>query len=90
MSDRITCGGCTETWTALTACHCSGCHRTYAGVGMFDQHRSQYGERGSCLDPATLINQKTGEPLMFFREGMWRGPEATEEQKQKLRAGRAA
>lgn len=72
------CGGCDATWTGTSICHCANCHRTFSGLGHFDAHRSQYGERGSCIDPATLTAQggkRIGEPLMFFREGMWRGPE---------------
>lgn len=29
---------------------------------------------GACLDPATLTDTH-GEPVMFFRDHMWRGPE---------------
>jgi hypothetical protein len=29
----------------------------------------------------TLRNTKTGERLAFFRDGMWRGPEMTDEAK---------
>jgi hypothetical protein len=89
MADTITCGGCTATWTAPGAAHCSGCHRSFSGVGLFDAHRSQYGERGACLDPATLTvkhGHRAGEPLMYYRAGMWRGPESTDEQKAALSA----
>lgn len=85
MNDTITCSGCEAAWTALGAAHCSGCHRTFSGILLFDAHRSQYGERGACLDPVTIRGEKTGEPAMFYRNGMWRGPEATEEQKAHLR-----
>lgn len=81
-----TCSGCDETWTAPGAAHCgaTGCHRTFAGVALFDAHRSAAGEHGACLDPETLIGRggaRKGERLMFFREAMWRGPEMTEAQK---------
>lgn len=71
------CGGCTETWTALGACHCATCHRTFSGLGLFDAHRSPRGEHGTCLDPAK-IRDKNGQPKMFFRNAMWRGPEREE------------
>lgn len=71
MPNQITCSGCDAEWTAMSACHCSGC-----------KHRSAYGERGRCLDPAEL-------PGLEFRLGMWRGPEMTEEQKAKRFGGEA-
>ena len=45
-----TCGGCTVTWTALGACHCSGCHATFSGITAFDAHRRRF----SCLDPSSV------------------------------------
>lgn len=77
-----TCGGCDSTWSlsAKAACHCSACHRTFSGIGLFDRHRRHQdveGDRGTCLDPATMFT-KSGEPLAEFRNGMWRGPEAPE------------
>lgn len=79
----ISCNGCTERWTAVGAAHCSGCHRTFSTYRLFDLHRSTSGEHGVCLDPASV--KKNGENLLDFRNGMWRGPEMTEEQK--ARAG---
>lgn len=78
-----TCGGCDATWTAPRAAHCAamGCHRTFASVALFDSHRSARGAHGSCIDPESVHHGKTGERLMFFRNGMWRGPEMTTEQK---------
>lgn len=76
-----TCGGCDATWTAPTAAHCGCCHHTFASVRLFDDHRSATGEHGACIDPETIRHGKTGERLMFFRHGMWRGPEMTPEQK---------
>lgn len=55
------------------------CHRTFAGIGLFDRHRDQHGERGKCVDPATLTK---GTPIVF-RDGMWRGPEMDEATKAK-------
>lgn len=78
----ITCGGCDATWTAQGAAHCaaSGCHRTFSAAGLFDKHRSTPGEHGRCLDPATLT-ARDGSALFEFRDGMWRGPEMTDEAK---------
>lgn len=71
----ITCG-CGAEWTALNAAHCAapGCHRTFASVSLFDAHRSQEGEHGTCLDPETVLT-RDGARRLFFRAGMWRGPE---------------
>lgn len=71
----VTCSGCPATWTGLSRCHCAACHRTFGSVGLFDRHRSQAGDRGTCLDPAGLRHRKTGEPLMRLVDGLWRGPE---------------
>lgn len=68
------------TWTAPGAAHCAGCHRTWSGVALFDRHRTGYGEHGQCQDPAAMLD-KSGAPLCEFRDGMWRGPEMTDEQK---------
>lgn len=80
-----TCGGCDATWTAPNAAHCGGCHRQFATVALFDAHRSADGDHGTCLDPATVVGRH-GERRLFFRAGMWRGPELTEAQRANLRA----
>jgi hypothetical protein len=61
--------------------HCGSCHRTFAGVGLFDAHRTA---DGRCLDPEQLLTDD-GKRRAFFRAGMWRGPEATEAQRAALR-----
>jgi hypothetical protein len=71
---------CGATWTALGAAHCSACHRTFVGASLFDQHRTQRGEHGGCLEPAEIRN-RAGYQQMFYRDGMWHGPEMTEQQK---------
>ena len=84
MTPANTCSGCTATWTGSNACHCSGCHHTFAGVRLFDAHRAQYGEHGICRRPADMTmasGPREGEPIMFLRDGVWRGPEMTDEQK---------
>lgn len=80
MKTLITCGGCDATWTGSTFTHCANCHRTFGGVALFDRHRQAYGEHGKCLNPATVFTSQ-GERLMFCRDGIWRGPEPTEEQR---------
>lgn len=84
----ITCG-CGAAWTALGAAHCaaSGCHRTFASAGLFDLHRSQDGEHGTCLDPKTVLS-RDGQRRLWFRDGMWRGPEMSAEARERF--GRAA
>ena len=82
MSELITCNGCDRVWTATGAAHCAACHAApFATAGLFDQHRSAAGEHGTCLDPEKILNRRTGERMMFLRNGMWRGPEMTDEQK---------
>lgn len=78
----IRCVGCDHTWTATGAAHCAACHTApFSTARLFDLHRStRGGEHGSCLDPAQILN-RSGERIMLFRDGMWRGPEMTEEQK---------
>lgn len=41
-----TCGGCGESWSGRAACHCAGCHQTFASISSFDKHRI-----GSFTDP---------------------------------------
>jgi hypothetical protein len=75
MSTTHSCSGCTATWTGLAVCHCAaaGCHQTFGSISLFDAHRSQAGEHGHCLDPATIL--RAGQCRMFLRDNIWRGPE---------------
>lgn len=84
---RYSCGRCPATWTGQSRAHCSGCHRTFSSVGTFDAHRSAAGGRGECLDPASVTN-RAGEQVLFERDGIWSGPEMTDEAK--ARFGRDA
>ena len=87
MAQNNTCSGCSATWTGTSVCHCSSCHRTFAGVRVFDLHRTQYGEHGTCRRPADMIvtsGLRAGEPVMFLRDGIWRGPELSDEQKSRF------
>lgn len=61
-----TCGGCSNTWTPLQACHCSGCHLTFSGETLFARHIDR---RGRHLDPADLLDR--GYPLVLLG-GVWR------------------
>jgi hypothetical protein len=81
MPESITCSGCDTTWTGLAAAHCGSCHETFSGAALFDRHRHARGDHGGCLDPATIINTRTGERIMYRRDGMWRSPEMPEEVK---------
>lgn len=80
MAAQLIACGCGERWSGVAAAHCAGCHRTFSAPGLFDKHRSARGEHGTCLDPAEVRQVRTGERVMFFRDGMWRGPEMTDEQ----------
>lgn len=73
-------GSCGTTWTATGAAHCSGCCNTFSGVSLFDRHRSLAGEHGTCTHPADL-RDRDGNPICEFRDGMWRYPEMTDDQK---------
>lgn len=78
------CSACCAVWTGARAAHCSACHRSFASVGLFDAHRSIAGEHGVCRDPVSLTvqsGQRASEPVMVFRDGMWRSPEMSDEEK---------
>lgn len=79
----ITCSGCDATWTGLGRAHCSKCHRSFSTVPLFDMHRDQRGEHGRCIDPED-VRDSYGYRRLFFRHGMWCGPEMTEEQRARL------
>ena len=63
-----TCGGCTNTWTPLTAAHCSICHRTFSSASLFDRHRSG----GVCVDPKILRNQAGRIVMRLGDNDIWR------------------
>ncbi|HEX5345953.1 MAG TPA: hypothetical protein VFW64_02455 [Pseudonocardiaceae bacterium] len=78
------CSGCSAVWTGARTAHCSACHSTFATESLFDAHRSIAGCYGTCRDPATLTyraGQRAGEQVMFWRDGLWRAPEMTDEEK---------
>jgi hypothetical protein len=57
--------------------HCTGphsCHRTFSGVGPFDEHRRD----GQCADPLTLGMEPN-------QHGVWRHP-STDEDRARLAA----
>lgn len=75
-----TCNGCDVTWTGHRIAHGACCHRTFASVGLFDKHRSMAGDHGTCHHPAS-VTTTSGERVMFLRDGMWKAPEMTDEEK---------
>ncbi len=75
-AERATCGGCRQVWTGAGRAHCGTCHRLFASVTLFDQHRRAY----TCIDPATI-------PNMEFRGCMWHGPAMPEAVKLARRGG---
>lgn len=62
------CGGCDNRWSGISRCHCSRCHITLSGIGLFDAHQ----RNGKCLDPAAM--DVRGESLRLMN-GVWCGPE---------------
>ncbi|HEX3778494.1 MAG TPA: hypothetical protein VHX38_02425 [Pseudonocardiaceae bacterium] len=71
-TQTATCSGCDARWTGSSRAHCTApnCHRTFATAGLFDRHRRGF----ACIDP-------TGIDGMELRDGLWRSPEMTEEQR---------
>jgi hypothetical protein len=35
----VTCAGCGHRWYGIERAHCASCHRTFAALDLFDQHR---------------------------------------------------
>ena len=68
------CPRCAARWSALGVARCSACHRVFSTAAAFDRHRTARGDRGGCIEPAT-IRAARGEPVMVDRDGMWRAPE---------------
>jgi hypothetical protein len=83
-TERAMCSRCGSTWTALGAAHCAaeGCHQTFSAVSLFDRHRYVTRDHGGCVAPAEMMDK--GKQVAFFRDGMWRGPELSEEQRRKM------
>src|SRR5690349_25047401 len=46
----VTCAGCVSRWYGIERAHCVSCHRTFAAVDLFDQHRVDH----LCRNPASL------------------------------------
>ena len=74
------CGGCDNHWTGISRCHCSRCHLTFSGIGLFDAHQ----RGGQCIDPAEM--DVKGDPLRLLN-GVWSGPELPAEALAKMRGG---
>lgn len=67
----FTCGGCTNTWTGTSRCHCSACHETFSGITTFDAHRQANAHRGKCKKPAYMSLEKN-------EKGIWCVPQEEE------------
>lgn len=85
MPELITCARCDARWGGLVVAHCGSCHRTFSTARLFDLHRHARGELGGCLEPAT-VTSRSGERIMFFRDGMWRNPEMPAERRERVAA----
>lgn len=72
------CNTCHVTWGGLSRCHCCACHITFSSVRYFDQHRWSRGKEHGCWHPSEL---RTGGLPLVCRDGVWGGPEMSEEQK---------
>jgi hypothetical protein len=59
---------CGKTIAGTRACHCSACCETFSGIELFDRHRNQHGERGSCIDPSTMSGVERRD------DGVWAHP----------------
>ena len=59
MAETYTHPACGKSWGGLNTAHCTGCCRTFSGLGTFDMHR----RGGKCLNPETITDSK-GEPAM--------------------------
>jgi hypothetical protein len=46
----VTCAGCGQRWYGIERAHCACCHRTFATLDLFDQHRVDH----LCHNPALL------------------------------------
>jgi hypothetical protein len=46
----VTCAGCEHRWYGIERAHCASCHRTFADLDLFDQHRVDH----LCRNPASL------------------------------------
>ena len=61
---------CGRTWDSTVQCHCPSCHRQFAGVTAFDDHRVSFGYRTglrTCRDPATM-RRKDGTLILVASE----------------------
>jgi hypothetical protein len=46
----VTCAGCGQRWYGIERAHCASCHRTFAALDLFDQHRGNH----LCHNPVSL------------------------------------
>lgn len=75
MAKITTHAACGRSWrqTGNRTGHCSGCHETFEGIGLFDAHQRNRDATGKpeCLDPETMEYPK-GWPLTRDDYGTWR------------------
>lgn len=57
----VTCAGCGQRWYGIERAHCACCHRTFATLDLFDQHRVDH----LCRNPASLGMTK------HAKSGVW-------------------
>lgn len=89
LQTGYTCGGCDSRWSGVSRAHCTGCHRTFGGVNLFDRHRRDVRGEGTCVDPATIVGKESGEREMFETNGIWQSVETPAERGVALRDWRA-
>lgn len=61
-----------------TACHCSACHQTFSGVGLFDTHQQVRRERPGkpfCLSARALGLVQAVNGTWWTPEGLLRSTE---------------
>lgn len=64
-----------------TVGHCSGCCRTFSGIGAFDKHQFHLDGKLLCSDPSASGSDK----WWLDEDEVWHwGPRLTEEQKKEI------
>ena len=65
--EAIRCGGCDQTWSGVSRCHCSACHLTLSRASAFDAHIRRGG-----------VHVHPSEVGLELRDGIWRHPGTSE------------
>lgn len=79
-AEIVCCGGCAARWSGTLIAHCGACHLSFGSTRWFDRHR----RLDRCLDPID-IRDPEGYQAMRLVDGVWRGPDASEEMKARFR-----